>query len=74
MPPACRGKYSVEERMPKLGKKELSMEQPALKVGLIVPMQIHTAAGELIELPRKVRGMFAYLVMRRVSSPQFQYH
>lgn len=38
---------------------------PALEVSLLGPMEIRRADGEVVELPRKVRALFAYLVMRR---------
>ena len=38
---------------------------PALEVSLLGPMEVRRFDGEVVELPRKVRALFAYLLMRR---------
>lgn len=38
---------------------------PVLRVDLLGPMQIRRADGDVVELPRKVRALFAYLLTRR---------
>lgn len=42
-----------------------SISQPILRVNLLGPIEIRTEKGGLIELPRKVRALFAYLLTRR---------
>lgn len=38
---------------------------PALRVSLLGPLDIRLIDGEPVELPRKVRALFAYLLLRR---------
>lgn len=42
-----------------------SISQPVLRVSLLGSIEIRTENGGLVELPRKVRALFAYLLTRR---------
>ena len=54
--------------MPESVKQTRLQDNPPLTVNLLGPMSVRDADGELIELPRKVRALFAYLLMRSGTS------
>lgn len=58
-------RLSLERKMSEIVSKKEPSGTPALEVNLLGPMEVRRLDGEIIELPRKIRALFAYLLMRR---------